>query len=258
MNQNTDTPPKVRADTSEEEGTSLLTDADTWLVLCDFDGTITPNDTADRLIEAFGNDRCHALETAWLAGEIGSRVCMDGQISELRASQAELDQLVDSIYIDPGFPGFVTAAQAMGFEVRVVSDGLDYVIARILRRYGLEQLPIYANRLTAFTDRRWKLTFPFAKATCSSGHCKCDQAQRARRQGRPSLLIGDGTSDFCVAARTDRVWAKGRLATYCQQQQIPFEPLRDFAQARAMLTRLRPGADQLERESHDQRNRIFA
>ena len=235
-----------------------MSHTDTWLLLCDFDGTITPTDTADRLIEAFGNDHCQTLESAWLVGEIGSRACMGGQVSELRASQSALDRLIDEIEIDPGFPGFVTSAHAMGFEVRVISDGLDYVIGRILERHGLEQLPVFANHLSALADHRWQLTFPYAREGCSSGHCKCSQVQMARRQGRPSLLIGDGTSDFCVAAQVDRVWAKGKLVRHCQQHQIPFEPLQDFSRAQAMLSWLNPVEPALEGNSLDQRYRILA
>ena len=116
-----------------------------WTVLCDFDGTVTAHDTADRLIDTFGNARCQALEQAWLAGDIGSRACMDGQIGEVRATRRELDRVIDGIPIDPGFPGFVHAAEARGMEVLVVSDGLDYVISRILARHGLARLPIRAN-----------------------------------------------------------------------------------------------------------------
>lgn len=235
-----------------------MPDTDTWIVLCDFDGTITTIDAADCLIAAFGNARCQSLEASWLAGNIGSMACMGGQIGELRASRSALDRLIDGIDIDPGFPGFVETAHAMGFEVRVVSDGLDYVITRILGRYGLEWLPVYANHLTALADQRWQLAFPYAREGCVSGHCKCGQAQEASRQGRPSLLIGDGTSDFCVAAQADWVWAKGRLAAHCQQHEIPFEPLQDFKQAQAMLSWLNPDANELDGKSHDQRHRVLA
>lgn len=258
MNPNTENPVIGRTDIVEGRDASPSPDTDAWLLLCDFDGTITPSDTADCLIEAFGNARCQSLESSWLAGDIGSMACMGGQIGELRASRSDLDRMIDGIDIDPGFPCFVETAHAMGFEVRVVSDGLDYVIKRILERYGLGQLPIYANHLTALADQRWHLAFPFAREGCASGHCKCTQAQAARRQGRPSLLIGDGTSDFCVAAQADWVWAKGRLAAHCQQHKIAFEPLQDFEQARAMLSCLNSDANELEGKSHGQRNRVFA
>lgn len=228
-----------------------------WSVLCDFDGTISPRDTADCLIDAFGNARCQQLEQAWLAGEIGSRTCMGEQIAELRASRAELDRLIDAIHIDPGFPDFVRTAEALGVEVIVVSDGLDYVIARILARYGLTRLPIRANRLTATAPCRWRLSFPFARSGCTSGHCKCAQVRTAHGHSRRTLLIGDGTSDFCAAARADRVWAKGRLAEYCQQQRIAYQPLRDFTEARSMLSGLRAGFNREDNHPDDRGNRVF-
>ncbi len=42
-----------------------------WIILCDFDGTISLEDTTDVLLERFGMSGWQALEQDWLAGKLG-------------------------------------------------------------------------------------------------------------------------------------------------------------------------------------------
>ena len=229
-----------------------------WTILCDFDGTVTRGDVTDALIASFGDADCETLEEAWKRGDIGSRVCMSGQVSRLAMNQRQLDQALDTIQIDPGFPTFVKTAQALGIEVLIVSDGLDYAIRRILSRHGLNNLPVFANVLEALGTRRWGLAFPFAQDDCvaASGHCKCGRAAIVREQGQKVLVIGDGTSDFCVAAQADLVWAKDRLIQHCERQGLPFQPFSSFTEARAWLPDLLSGHFFPSGVTHDQERRI--
>lgn len=229
-----------------------------WTILCDFDGTVTRGDVTDILIESFGDAGCEILEAAWKRGDIGSRVCMEGQVALLAMTQRQLDQALDAIHIDPAFPAFVHAARALGIEVQVVSDGLDYSIRRILSRHGLNDLPVFANALQALSAGRWALTFPFARDDCAaaSGHCKCGRVAAARQRAQKVLVIGDGNSDFCVAARADKVWARDRLIQHCERQGLPFQAFSSFDEARAWLPDLLSGHSVQSGAVHDQERRI--
>lgn len=211
-----------------------------WIILCDFDGTISRCDVSDALIERFGGPGCDELEAAWVRGDIGSRVCMSGQIASLNATKAELDAVLDSIEIDPYFAGFVRAAQEIGIDVEVVSDGLDYAIHRILARFGLDHLKVSANRLLQRGDQTWCLDFPHSHEACrqASGNCKCRKALTLQTEGRRILFVGDGTSDFCVSARVDRVLAKDRLIDHCREHALAFHPISGFREALALLPEL--------------------
>lgn len=44
-----------------------------WHILCDFDGTISLNDTTDHLLETFALDGWQAIEQQWEQGLIGSK-----------------------------------------------------------------------------------------------------------------------------------------------------------------------------------------
>jgi len=213
-----------------------------WTILCDFDGTISIGDVTDRLLERFGQPGWDELETAWKLGEIGSLACMAGQIALLDASPTELDASIAEIAIDPAFPAFVAAAAAAEIPLTVVSDGLDRAIQGILARYGLDHLPVIANHLVATTQRGWHLEFPHSSPLCrtSSGTCKCAAGEQLAALNGPRriLLIGDGSSDFCLAKRADFVFAKHSLTTHCREHGIAHRVITDFEQALAALPAL--------------------
>ena len=211
-----------------------------WVVLTDFDGTISLEDVTDLRLERFAKEGWREIEALWTRGEIGSRACMAAQVSLLDLSQTELDTWLTSIEIDPAFVTFVDAARSQGMAVIVVSDGLDYVIESILRRNGFGSIPIVANRLVQTSERSWRLDFPHAQNDCvkASGTCKC-ALLKAQQHSHSVLFIGDGASDFCVAHHADALLAKGRLIEYAQQQSIAHVPMNDFGDATQIVHRLR-------------------
>ena len=204
-----------------------------WMVQCDFDGTITPNDVTDTLLNRFGRPGWQALETAWEAGDIGSRACMQGQVALLDMDRAELDAHLDRITIDPHFKHFAHTLQRQGIALHIVSDGIDYTIQRILHRHGLGHLPVQANHLVQMSQRTWQLQCPHASATCvrASGNCKCARLAEQQALHGQVLYIGDGSSDFCVSGKANFVLATSRLITHCRNQAIAHAPFSTFEDA---------------------------
>lgn len=214
-----------------------------WAILCDFDGTVSVEDVIDSLLDRFGQPGWEVLERAWREGRIGSRECMAGQVELLQASRAELDEHLAGLWIDHAFPDFVAMTRALGVPLRIVSDGLDYAIHRILARYGLDDLPLAANHLApGIPPRQWRLTSPFQASGCRSGTCKCASVEQARQGGLKTLLIGDGASDFCAADRADFVFAKHRLIEHCRAAGIAYVPINGFEEALELLPALLDGS----------------
>src|SRR5580698_927831 len=118
-----------------------------YRIYCDFDGTIATSDVTDVLLEAFAAPGWRDIEAQWRAGLIGSADCMARQVALLHCSRPAFDRLLGAIEIDAGFPGFVAFCRRHDIVLTIVSDGLDYVVARNLARAGLDALPVAANRL---------------------------------------------------------------------------------------------------------------
>ncbi|MFC6839184.1 MtnX-like HAD-IB family phosphatase [Xanthomonas theicola] len=205
-----------------------------WKILCDFDGTVSLQDVTDTLLERLGRPGWRALEDDWVAGRIGARACMHGQVALLDDDVDALHRVLDEVRIDPAFVRFVDLARDLGMPLSIVSDGLDYPIARILGRHGLPQLPIIANRLLRTPEGQWRMASPHAQPDCPSGTCKC-AVMAQHGSARSTLLIGDGRSDFCLAGRADLVFAKDGLLRHCRANGIAHRAIGDFEDAIALL-----------------------
>jgi 2,3-diketo-5-methylthio-1-phosphopentane phosphatase len=206
-----------------------------WQILVDFDGTVAPDDPTDRLLERFADPLWRVVETAWQAGQISSRECMQRQVKLLRMLPEELDEAIRHIRIDPGFPAFLKFCRRIGADVKIVSDGFDRVIGAALERADLT-VPFFANRLEWQGGDRWRLTFPHWQSGCRVGgaNCKCSHGLGARG---PRVVIGDGRSDFCMSAGADYVIAKGALARHCRSLGRPHTTFNVFDDVTAHLSR---------------------
>ncbi|MFM1816494.1 MAG: hypothetical protein RLZ98_3189 [Pseudomonadota bacterium] len=212
-------------------------------VFVDFDGTIALEDTTDLVLQRFADPDWLVIEEEWKAGLIGSRECMVRQIDLVRASPEEIDTLLRGVQIDPHFADFAALCASMGYSLTVVSDGLDRNVAQVLQTAGVD-LPYFANRFEWLGHDRWRLSFPHSSSTCSvlAGNCKCRLAEQAGADLR--VMIGDGRSDFCVAARADMVFSKASLTKHCLAAGIPHIAFETFAEAAELLPRWvagRPG-----------------
>lgn len=199
------------------------------IVFLDFDGTITRRDATDAILEAFADRRWLDIEEAWVAGQIGSRECLAAQMDLVTATCVQVDQLLGAIEVDPGFSALLTACAAKSLPVHIISDGFDYCIERILGRPGHRSLAtgsrIVSSRLR--TDGlRWHAEFPHPLEPCSHHCATCKPAAMASLNPDRVLtvFVGDGFSDRHAAACADVVFAKDKLAAYCEQFSIPYSP----------------------------------
>lgn len=208
----------------------------TPIVLCDFDGTISVKDVTDTLLSHFGQHGCDELEELWVSGKIGSQECMSKQIALMDASLDELNQVLSQIEIDPDFKSFIHYTEQNNIPVHVLSDGLDYAIEFILKRHGIEHLPIFANKLMHNNARSWRLEFPYANKDCikQSGNCKCNHLKKQQHFSQ-ILYVGDGTSDYCVSHNVDFVFAKDKLVNYCEKNKIEHCKITSFADVTSAL-----------------------
>lgn len=212
-----------------------------YSIFCDFDGTVSVKDVTDVLLETYALPEWREIEEEWRAGNIGSLECMQRQVALLRCSRKKLDALADDVAIDSRFPDFVAACRDAGVPVTIVSDGIDCIIRRVLRNYGLADLPVRANRLEFCGEDRYALSFPYARNDCLAfcGTCKCACIRELSAPGSQAVLIGDGVSDYCAAKEAaDFIFAKGALLTRCRQDALPHSAFDDFGDITRQLLNL--------------------
>lgn len=192
----------------------------------DFDGTVAPDDITDAVIRRFAGYGWQVAEELWVHGLIGSRACLERQISLIDAPLSELLTYIDSFSLDQHFPEFVHYLENNKIPFAIISDGFRIFTERLLKKSGLERIPVYANELKELRKGLRPL-FPHAQSSCQSGTCKCMVSRRLGK-GLPVILIGDGRSDFGLADMAAHVFSKGRLSVYCEQSRLPYTPFDDF------------------------------
>jgi 2,3-diketo-5-methylthio-1-phosphopentane phosphatase len=198
-------------------------------VLTDFDGTVTRTDVAEDILEKFAPAEWWDIEELHRARKIGTRESLARQFALVHAKEEELLRFVDEhVDLDETFPAFVAHCRARSMLLEIVSEGLDFYLLYLLRKWGIE-VPVRTNR-TTFERGRVVISHPYADATCSlCGTCKLLRLFELRVQGYKVAYVGDGHSDLCPALEADLVFAKKELADLCREEAIDFIPFDTFA-----------------------------
>jgi len=211
------------------------------MVFSDFDGTITQIDVTDAILSELAHPTWEEIEQEWVRGVIGSRECLSRQMALVHASEQRLNSLIDSVPVDPHFADFRRFLRRRRIPFYVVSDGFDYVIARVLERCRVNGPLRNGSHLFSSALRvegeRLVTSFPHSPAPCEHGCATCKAAimQRLRRKHYPVIFIGDGLSDRFAVEISDVVFAKRALLAYCRDKNIACRPFESFADIQAAL-----------------------
>ena len=189
------------------------------IIVSDFDGTITTRDTLSTFLKEYAPKEWLILEDKWVKGEMGSAECLQKQFGLIKNISPEMiEEFVDTIEIDSYFKEFNEIRLKNNVNFLILSDGLDYFINRILQKHGLKNIDIVSNH-AEFLNGKFTISFPNQNNSCikNSGTCKCDVIKILRQKYKEIYYIGDGTSDICVADKSDILFAKSTLLDYCKK-----------------------------------------
>lgn len=192
------------------------------IIVSDFDGTITQQDTLSTFLKRYADADWLQLEEMWEKGDIGSAECLVRQFDMVPDISPEMiDEYLDTLQIDPFFKEFNEKRLKNGIDFLILSDGIDYFINRILQKNDIHNVKIVSNH-GEFIGDKFTITFPNQNADCkkASGTCKCDIIKNLRADYVNIFYIGDGTSDICVANKADYLFAKSTLLNYCKKTNI--------------------------------------
>ena len=173
-----------------------------YIILCDFDGTITLEDTVVPVLEQFAFGDWEKYDSFLSKGQIDLHECMQKQFEMIQASIPTIISSMGSFAIRPGFAQFVSFCLSQEIEVVIVSAGLDFIIRSVLSQNNLD-LPIVAAKVK---DERFQLEFPLLHYPDSIDF-KVDQVKFFQAQKKKVIFIGDGNSDLQGAMLADLVFA---------------------------------------------------
>jgi 2-hydroxy-3-keto-5-methylthiopentenyl-1-phosphate phosphatase len=206
-----------------------------WLVAVDFDGTIAETDVLDMICSRHAPVATAAAEAALVRGEIGLDECIRREFEGIRGDHdALVAEAVDAARMRPGFAEFVSAADAAGHRVVVVSSGFRSVIEPLLERARVGDLELIANDVR-FSPQGTRVRFRRGPRCDRCGE-RCKRPVVAALDGsRPVVYVGDGWSDRCASEAADRRFACGSLARHLERQGLAYTAFEDFHDIRAAL-----------------------
>ncbi|MGH9396912.1 MAG: MtnX-like HAD-IB family phosphatase [Terriglobia bacterium] len=222
------------------------------VVFCDFDGTITMTDVTDVILSRLADPAWREIERLWRGGNIGSRECLERQLALVRTTSKELNEIIDSVPLDPGFAEFVRYVRKNRVPFVVTSDGLDYVIRRVLAHSGFHAGPRNGIHFFSTSGRlvkgRLSVSFPHAAPSCTHGCATCKPHILDSQRGShwPAIYVGDGLSDRHAVKHADFVYARQPLLDLCRQDGVPCRPFETFADITSALSRWRGGEAETE------------
>jgi 2-hydroxy-3-keto-5-methylthiopentenyl-1-phosphate phosphatase len=200
-----------------------------WVVLCDFDGTITPELTLGVVYIKYAAPVYQDATQRWRRNEIGTQEEFEICFGAMKATRAELESALDTVAIDPGFPAFLNTCRRQGYEFAVVSEGLTWYVDHILARHGISALTVYSNEIH-FDPDGFRFSYPWhAPEFPLRGVSKPGIVRRYQAQGLRVAYVGDGQSDYEAVPAADVVYARDGLLDHCRAQSIPAVGFVDMA-----------------------------
>ncbi len=217
-------------------------------VFVDFDGTISSVDVGGEILRKFASPLWFYWNELWKSGEIGSFIALRRQFSEVKVGFSSIkEEILDFVEPTPGAVDFFLWLHENAVPVAVVSDGQDFYINYLLKKWGISklvpELEVFSN-VSRFMPRGIEIEFPYFNPSCPvCGNCKLSHLQRASDKGLTTIYIGDGLSDYCPAVRgADVVFAKAGRDLYrrFREEGRSFFPFEDFYEVASILQRLFP------------------
>ena len=190
------------------------------MIIVDWDGTATTEDTLIRAMEEFGDGQVYLDASAALKrGEITLHEEIRRDAEGIKAPLEEVQAwLVEHMELRAGFHEFAAEHHPL-----IVSSNFRQLIDPILEREGVE-LEVRANDVE-WNPNGWRA--PFRNGD-SCGTC----GEPCKRADLPTngevVYVGDGYSDRCAAQAADRIFARDSLAHYLDEQGVSYEPFRDL------------------------------
>lgn len=210
-----------------------------WAIYSDFDGTLASHDTIDLLIEEFiGQEYERSVNLRLVSGELTVRGALEEEFARLHLSAAQIAQFLTArVRLDPALPALAEFARRRHIPLAILSSGMDLLIEPLLRAGGCGAVPLVCNRLRCEpANGSWNLSIEF-RDNSANGHDKAAVLRQAKRDGRRIVYLGDGFTDLECAHEADVLFAKRRLARYCQERGIPYQPLASCSQVVEYLRR---------------------
>ena len=198
------------------------------LVQCDFDGTITEEDMGYLLLNSFARGDWRRLLAEYREGKMSVGLFNTRAFATVKADKQALVNFVRSrVKIRAGFHELLACCQRRGFRFVIVSNGMVFYIAAILRDTGVDNIEILAAHAD-FTPEGIDSRYIGPEGKQIEDGFKEAYIRLFLKEGYRVVYIGNGLSDSFPAKQAHHVFATSELLTYCKETNLNCTPFADF------------------------------
>jgi 2-hydroxy-3-keto-5-methylthiopentenyl-1-phosphate phosphatase len=190
------------------------------LVQCDFDGTVTEEDTSFFLLDAFAQGDWRRLLREYKKHKISVGEFNTKAFAMIRVDKPTLlDALRGKVKVRAGFRELVNYCLKKGFRLVIVSNGLDFYIEAVLKDLGLENLEVHAAQ-ASFHLEGMEVQYVGPDGRRFEDGLKEAYIKSFLRLGYRVIYMGNGDSDVVPARYAHHVFATGELLAYCRANNL--------------------------------------
>jgi 2-hydroxy-3-keto-5-methylthiopentenyl-1-phosphate phosphatase len=203
------------------------------IVFCDFDGTITAQETFVAAMKHHSPELSAELNPRMYAREITLREGVRRILESIPSSAyPEIIEWVAAQPQRPGFPEFVAFLQLHKIPFIVITGGLQEMVKAALKPLLHSIHAIYGVEVDTQSSH-------FQVSSPAEGNTelvsKVDIMHRHPAQ--ETIVIGDSVTDLSMAQAGDIVFARDRLAQYLDEYNTAYLPWTDFHDIQQTLTK---------------------
>jgi 2-hydroxy-3-keto-5-methylthiopentenyl-1-phosphate phosphatase len=194
------------------------------IVFCDFDGTITEQETLARVFSKFAPETWQPIKEDLTSGKITVREAVTTSINSIDSSHYhDILSYTLKFSIRPGFNALLDFLDSRNVPMVVLSGGIRGMVEIRLGKLINRMHSVFA----ADVDTNGKYL-----RTKSAYEGKTELVDKVRIMNffntKEKIAIGDGITDFNMAQAADLVFARGGLARFMDENNIFYEPWFDF------------------------------
>jgi len=198
------------------------------LVQCDFDGTVTEEDTSFFLLDAFAQGDWRRLlreykEHSISVGEFNTKAF--AMVKDDKPTL--LEALKGKVKVRTGLHELVNYCLKKGFRLVIVSNGLDFYIRAVLKDLGLENIEVHAAQ-ASFHPEGMKVQYIGPDGKRLEDGFKEAYIKSFLKLGYRVVYVGNGDSDFAPAKYAHHVFATGEMLAYCRENNLNYKPFENF------------------------------
>lgn len=204
------------------------------IVFCDFDGTITAEETFVAVLKRFAPELAAQLIPQMYSRQLTLRQGVRQILESIPSSSyAEIIEFTKPQKIRPGFQELLDWLESKKVPIVVISGGLRGMVEVVLGNLLPRIQAIYAIDVDT-SGSHLRVVSEYEGGTELVNKVQV----MAQYPDVEKIAIGDSITDLNMALETPIVFARDRLAQYLDEQQKPYIPWNDFFEVRDYLKQL--------------------